>query len=58
MLIVSEKVYDKIALIWVNKITKEKTGKEQEKFRMWRDCVDQIFNLTMITENISKSGKV
>ena len=54
---IAGKVYGKIVIERVQKITERCISEEQGAFRKGRGCVDQIFSLRMIVEKMLAKGK-
>ena len=57
LLSIAGKVYGKIVIERVQKITESSISEEQGGFRKGRGCVDQIFSLRMIIEKMLVKGK-
>ncbi len=56
---ISKKVYGKVIIERVQRLTEEKISEEQGGFRKGRGCVDQIFSFRMVVEKIlAKEKKV
>ncbi len=57
LLSIAEKVYGKITIEMVPKITESRISEEQGGFRKGRGCVDQTFSLKITVEKILMKGK-
>src|ERR1700755_879090 len=58
LLSVVGKIYGRVLVSRVKELTKERVGEEQGGFREGRGCVDQVFTLRMIGENLREKDKV
>ena len=57
LLSIPGKVYGKVIVERVQRLTKEKISEEQGGFRKGRGCVDQIFSFRMVVERVLAKGK-
>ncbi len=57
LLSIPRKVYGKVIMERVQRLTEEKISEEQGGFRKGRRCVDQIFSFRMVVEKILAKGK-
>ncbi len=57
LLSIAGKVYGKVTIERVQRLTEGKISEEQEGFRKGRGCVDQIFSFRMVVEKILAKGK-
>ncbi len=54
---IPRKVYGKVIIDRMQRLTEEKISEEQGDFRKGRGCVDQIFSFRMVVEKILAKGK-
>ncbi len=57
LLSIAGKVYGKVIIARVQRLTEEKVSEEQEGFRKGRGCVDQIFSFRMVVKKILAKWK-
>ncbi len=57
LLSISGKVYGKVIIERVQRLTEKKISEEQGGFRKGSGCVDQIFSFRMVVEKILAKGK-
>ncbi len=57
LLSIPGKVYGKVIIKRVQRLTEEKISEEQGGFRKRRGCVDQIFSFGMVVKKILAKGK-
>ncbi len=57
LLSIPGKVYGKVIIERVQRLTEEKVNEEQVGSRKGRGCVDQIFSFRMVVEKILAKGK-